>query len=86
MNAMGNGESKRKPSDFTRFVVADLQGNTQEITPDNFTACEILSGKDEDTLVYYQLKQFVKNELTHRSDTRVIPKHVTYMKDHELLD
>jgi len=63
MNAMRNGESKRKPSEFTRFVVADLKGNTWELTPDNFTTCEILSGKDEDAPVYSQLKQFVKNEL-----------------------
>jgi threonyl-tRNA synthetase len=86
MNAMRNRESKRKPSEFTRFVVADLQGNTWEVTPDNFATCEILSGKDQDTLVYSRLKQFVKNELTRKSDAGLIPKHIVYMKDHELLD
>ena len=77
--------SKRKPSEFTRFVIADLQGNTWEVTPDNFTTCQILSGEAKEP-VYSHLRQFVENELTHKTDFGKMSKHVTYMKDHELLD
>jgi len=77
--------SKRKPSEFTRFVIADLQGNTWEVTPDNFTTCQILSGEAKEP-AYSHLRQFVENELTHKTDFGKMSKHVTYMKDHELLD
>jgi len=86
MHTMETVESKRKPSDFTRFVVADLQGNTWEVTPDDFTTCEIFSDKAKDTAVYSKLRQFIENELTSKNGSEMIPRHVIYMKDHELLE
>lgn len=78
-------KNKRKPSEFSRFAVADLYGRTWEITASDFADCEIFSGTDN-PLVYAKLKQFVENELSTKTDTGIIPKHVTYMKTHNLMD
>ena len=76
---------KRKPSEFSRFIVADLDGRTWDIEPSNFDVCKIFLDTD-DQPVYGKLRQFVENELSTKTDTGIMPKHVTYMKDHDLLD
>lgn len=76
-------EKKRKPSEFTQFIVVDLDGNKYEVTPDNFTKCPALSRPEP---VYALLKQFVSNELGHKPQTEDTPKHIDYMRRHELVD
>jgi len=71
----------RKPSEFTRFLAADLEGKAFEITPENFTGCDVFSDPQ-----YSLLKQFVANELSSRENGKAVPKHVIYMKAHDLLD
>ena len=72
-----------KAGKFTRFVLADVEGNTFDVTPENFAECPILS---EDRPDYGLLKQFVSNELTQGAATEGLPKHIAYMREHELLD
>ncbi len=74
---------KRKPSEFTRFVVADLEGRAFEVRPEDFAECPVFSSGEP---VYELLKQFVSNELTGGVQTEAVPKHIAYMRRHELLD
>jgi threonyl-tRNA synthetase len=74
---------ERKPSEFTRFVITDLEGNLFEITSDNFKDSKVFSNKQP---VYQLLKQFVSNELTKGVETEGPPKHIEYMQQHELVD
>ncbi len=76
-------EESRKSSEFVRFVIADLEGNTYEVTPEDFAGCSVFSRKQP---VYVMLKQFVSNELAHGIDTGKAPKHIEYMQRHELVD
>ena len=74
-------KTERKPSEFTRWVVVDMDGNTHDITPDDFEKCAFF-GKPG----YALLKQFVSNELGCREETEGLPKHIEYMRRHELVD
>ena len=73
----------RRPSDFVRFVLVGLEGQTHDVTPDDFAACPLL-GRSEP--VYKLLRQFVSNELAHGVVTAGPPKHIEYMRRHELVD
>ena len=75
--------AKRKPSEFTRFVIADLDGETHEVSPEDFRACSLFGKKQP---VYKMLSQFVSNELGAGVDTGKPPKHIEYMQRHELVD
>ena len=74
---------ERKPSEFTRFVVADLEGNTFEVTTEDFGRCPVFSGSNP---AYARLKPFVANELAQRPADGAVPKHIEYMRRHELVD
>jgi threonyl-tRNA synthetase len=74
---------ERKGSEFVRWVLADVDGTRYEITPETFAACPIFKKKGE---VYVLLRQFVSNELGRGVHTAEIPKHVTFMQQHELVD
>jgi len=74
---------KRKPSEFTRFVIVDLEGNAFDVTAANFSECAVFS---QDQPIYNMLKQFVSNELTGGVVTEEPPKHIAYMRRHELVD
>ncbi|MCE5321813.1 hypothetical protein LLG46_00700 [bacterium] len=76
-------ENKRKPSEFTRFVIADLRGNQYEVTADSYAKCPALRRHEP---VYGLLRQFVSNELGHKTQTEGVPKHIEYMRRHELVD
>ncbi|MEE9515854.1 MAG: threonyl-tRNA synthetase editing domain-containing protein, partial [Candidatus Adiutricales bacterium] len=73
----------REPSQFTRFVLADLDGRTFDVSRDNFDKSPIFQKSDE---VYGLLKQFVSNEFGRGKDTEGPPRHIAYMRNHELLD
>ncbi len=73
----------RKPSEFVRFVVADLDGECLEVTPDDFGGCPAF-GRPEP--IYGLLHQFVANELTGGVDLERPPEHIAYMRRHELVD
>ncbi len=79
----GRRESSRRPSEFVRFVVADLAGQTHEVTPEGFPRCPVFAQPDA---TYGLLRQLVSNELTGGVDTARPPKHIRYMRRHELLD
>jgi threonyl-tRNA synthetase len=76
-------KAKRKGSEFVRFILVDADGTEHQVTPDNFKKCPVLKKKDE---IYKLLKQFVSNELGHGVHTVDVPRHVTYMQQHELVD
>ena len=76
-------KAERKPSEFTRWVVVDLDGNTHEITPDDFAQCALFARPEPH---YGLLKQFVSNELGRKVETEGLPKHIEYMRRHELVD
>ncbi|MEQ8225318.1 MAG: threonyl-tRNA synthetase editing domain-containing protein, partial [Candidatus Eremiobacterota bacterium] len=48
-----DGENKRKGSEFIRYIIADLKGNTYEVSPENFRDCPVFSEKEE---IYTLLK------------------------------
>lgn len=72
-----------KASDFTRFVLADLEGNAYEVTPEDFEHCEIFQHPDQ---AYQFLQQFVRNELQGSNGDKATPKHIEYMQTQQLLD
>jgi threonyl-tRNA synthetase len=76
-------KSERKGSEFIRYVIVDLKGNTYEISPEDFGDCPVFSEKEK---IYSLLKQFVSNELSSKSQSESIPKHIGYMQKHELVD
>jgi len=53
----------RKSSAFERFVVADLDGQVFDVTPEDFVRCPVLTRTDA---VYQRLRQFIANELAER--------------------
>jgi len=74
----------RKPSEFERFMIADLKGRLFDVTPADFGSCPVWSDSHP---AYERLKQFVTNELTQRppaDGTR--PKHIEFMRKQELVD
>jgi threonyl-tRNA synthetase len=73
----------RKPSEFSRFLVVDLRGNTYEISPGSLADCPVFSRPEPQ---YSWLKQLVSNELAGRKAEKASPKHVAYMQSHDLLD
>jgi len=76
-------KAERKPSEFTRFVIVDLEGGASEVTPENFARCPVFSRPEPQ---YALLRQFVSNELGRKEETEGLPKHVVYMRRHELID
>lgn len=78
-------EKVEKGDKFTRFVCVDVDGNTWDVTREDFRKCPIFNGKDETTQI---LKQFVTNELAAGDGTASegTPKHITFMRQHELVD
>ena len=74
---------ERKPSEFVRFVAVGLEGNSFEVTPEDFRNCPLFKRKEP---VYGMLRQFVSNELAHGIETGRPPKHIAYMQRHELVD
>jgi threonyl-tRNA synthetase len=82
-SAVREEKAERKPSEFVRFTIADLEGKTFEVTERDFAECPVFAGPEP---VYALLRQFVSNELTRGSAAEGPPAHVTYMRSHELLD
>ena len=76
-------ETQRTPSEFTRFVIVDLEGRPFDVTPADFATCPVFSHAEP---VYDMLKQLVSNELTQGVATEGPPMHIAYMRRHELLD
>lgn len=83
VEASGKKEPERKPSEFTRFVIVDSEGNTFDVAPANFAECPVFLHAQP---VYDMLKQFISNELTQGVVTEGPPKHIGYMRRHELVD
>lgn len=83
MNTEKSTNPKRKPSEFTRFIVIDMDGTEYEVTPEDFHNCPIL---DKNRPGYASVRQFVNNELARKEPTRAVPRHITYMREHELLN
>ncbi|KPK61443.1 MAG: hypothetical protein AMK73_07950 [Planctomycetes bacterium SM23_32] len=77
------GVEKRRASEFSRFVIVDLEGEAHEVTPEDFAACPVFAKKEA---VYDLLRQFVSNELAGGVVTEGPPKHIAYMRRHELVD
>lgn len=80
---MSHQKHARKPSEFVRFVICDLEGEVYDISPESFDQCSVFSRKNAQ---YGLLNQFVSNELRHKPQSDDMPKHVSYMRKHELVD
>jgi threonyl-tRNA synthetase len=78
-----NEQPERKGSEFVRFILADLDGNTYEVTPENFERCELFRNK---SAPIQHLRQFVANEFGRSGEAKGVPKHIEYIKRHDLLD
>jgi threonyl-tRNA synthetase len=77
-------EAGRKPSEFERFLVVDLDGHVFEVTLEDFVRCPLMTRTES---VYQRLRQFVTNELAGRTSGEVTaPKHIEYMRRQELLN
>ncbi len=68
---------------FSRFIVADLEGNVFDILPEGFPECPVFRRKE---LPYEHLRQFVSNELGPGVIGEGPPKHIEYMQRQELVD
>jgi threonyl-tRNA synthetase len=81
----GAAQSKveRKPSEFTRYLLVDLDGEVFDVNPETYDQCAVFERHEA---VYGLLRQFVSNELGRQESTEQAPKHITYMREHELLD
>lgn len=73
----------KKPSEFVRFVVVSRDGQTWEVTRDNYEECPLFTNPDEPTAM---LRQFVRNELGHKTDSGKAPAHISIMQRHQLVD
>lgn len=80
---MSHQKASRRPSEFVKFVIADLQGTTYGIGVEDFARCPVFSMREPQ---YALLKQFVVNELGRKKQTENAPKHIAYMRRHELVD
>ncbi len=76
-------QPKRKGSEFVRFVLVDPDGNTDEVQPEDFERSPIF--RDNSPAIRH-LRQFVTNEFGRSGEAKGIPKHIEYMKRHDLLD
>jgi len=81
--------------EFTRLIVADSEGKAFDIKPDDFGQCPVFPARSATHSVAggragggsaALLKQFVSNELGQASDEQRAPKHIEYMRRHDLLD
>ncbi len=71
-------------SEFTRFIVADMDGGQYEVTPQNFASCAVLASQDP---AHMRLRQFVANELAPRAvGTGEAPRHIEFMRQQELVE
>jgi threonyl-tRNA synthetase len=78
-NSASEEEPKRKGSEFTRFVTVNPDGESFEVTAENFGNCPPVSGSK-------LLRQFISNELIGRAGLGEAPRHVDLMRRHELVD
>lgn len=69
--------------EFVRLIVADAEGKAFDIEPHNFGQCPIFGDGSGPAGL---LKQFVSNELGQATDEQRAPKHIEYMRRHDLLD
>lgn len=76
-------KERKGGSEFVQWIAVDLEGKTYEVNPENFKDSPIFKKKEP---VYQILKQFVNNELGQGTQTETLPKHITYMQRHELVD
>lgn len=76
-------KERKSGSEFVRWIAVDLDGKEYEITAEDFKKAPVWNKKGE---VYKILRTFIANEFGYKSDTKRIPKHITYMQQHELLD
>ena len=69
---------------FTRFIVADVEGTTSEVTTASYCTCPVLGSSDPR---YRRLRQFVTNEIGQKAATPdQAPKHIEYMRQQELVN
>jgi len=74
-------EGKVKGEKFHRFIVVDVDGNTYEITRENWKECELWKKGG----IYELLRIFVRNEID-KNPPKQKPKHIEYMRRLELVD
>jgi len=75
-------KTRKKGSEFIRFILVDKEGKEYIITRENWKESKIWKKKGKE---YERLKQFVKNELEGASE-KDKPKHITFMRELELVD
>jgi len=78
-----NGSDSRQGREFVRFVVSDLDGKVSRIEPGSFDESPVLSSSRPQCRL---LRQFVANELSPSVAVPRQPRHIEYMRRHELLD
>ncbi len=74
---------QRRPSEFVKLVIADIDAGIWEVTPEDFRECPVFERPEE---AYALLGRFVSNELEPKSDTQLSPRHIELMRRHELVD
>ncbi len=74
---------EEKTDKFVRFSVFDCEGNSHEVTPESFDHSPAFRGNDPRMAL---LRQFIRNEIGNLKRDEEPPKHIEYMKRHQLLD
>ena len=71
-------------SEFVRWICADHEGQTYEVTPADYERCPLFSTTDGTTAL---LRQFVRNELGGAAEAASgAAAHIRFMRKHELVD
>jgi threonyl-tRNA synthetase len=83
--AVPSGKEQQRPesSGFHRYLVADARGRAYEVSPDSFLSCPVFAGGDP---AAEHLRQLVSNELAGGEPGNGQPRHIEYMRRHDLLD
>lgn len=76
-------KERKEGSEFSKFILVDKKGKEYEVTPKTLEKAGIWKNKDA---VYKLLRQFAVNEVLGAKTTGKMPKHVEYMRQHELVD
>ena len=78
-----NAASVENAGKFDRFIVVDNGGRVFDVTPGNLEHSPAFDGPEPQRAL---LKQFVRNEIGRATGDERQPKHIDYMRKHQLLD
>lgn len=80
---MSDEHLESRAGKFNRFVIVGSEGGAFEVLRENFESCPLFDGSEPRHAL---LRQFVRNEIGKAAGEERPPKHIEYMRRHQLLD